>query len=131
MHQFLSNPMIKFKSKRQEREFNKVDPRIKALTFYISLYFHENLVKLPVVTSVLRTQREQSSFYRRGLSKIKRSPHMYGRAIDIRLRDIPKNDAIKLVNHVNMYWQRRDKYETALAHGKGAGYHLHIQVPSL
>ncbi len=121
---------LQFKTPKQEQEFENVDPRIKALTFYVTYYFNVVLKVVPVITSVWRTEEEQKQFLKEGKTTAPLSPHQFGRAVDIRLNDVPRDTIPLLVATINQKWSRNDGKVTALMHGIGSGIHIHLQTPA-
>ncbi len=121
---------LQFKTPKQEQEFENVDPRIKALTFYVTYYFNVVLKVVPVITSVWRTEEEQKQFLKEGKTTATMSPHQFGRAVDIRLNDVPRDTIPLLVATINQKWARNDGKVTALMHGIGQGIHIHLQCPA-
>lgn len=120
---------VHFKSEELCEEFRKVDPRIQAITLMLAFHSYYNWKHTITVTCIYRSQGDQNYYYKKGLTKARHSPHTSWRAIDIRLKDIPKR-ADEMVTLLNKGFPRSDQYKTALAHGKGSNFHCHIQVPS-
>ena len=123
---------LEFKSKRDFEEFSLADERIQAIALWTAWIMRRFWSYQAVVTSVMRTSAEQTALYKKGLTKLKISPHMVGRAIDIRLKDMPEKERHVpiLLEKINSKWPRSDGHRTAMAHGEGANRHLHIQVPA-
>lgn len=111
-------------------EFFNADIRVQSIALFCSEYMEKVWDYGAVITSVLRTTEEQEALIKSGAPAVKNSPHLYGRAVDIRLNDFKFiKDIGKLVDIINFNFRRIDCLPTALVHGKGAGIHLHLQVP--
>lgn len=121
---------LSFKTDRQKKEFPRVNTQLQTITFFVAGYMKAKCNHQAVITSVLRTAAEQRALLKKGATTLTQSPHMEGRAIDIRLNDF-KGNVKELVDEINKIFPRKDKYKTALAHGVGANFHLHLQVPSI
>jgi len=119
---------LQFKRMRFIDEFNKVDPRIQAITLMLAHQAKELWGYIITVTCIFRSSKEQDYYYRKGMTKIKSSPHMYWRAIDIRMNDLAPDARQELCDLVNENFPRTDNLKTALLHGVGSNIHLHLQV---
>lgn len=121
---------LEFKTQRERDEFLQVQPRAQALALLSAFYMQKILNYQAVVTSVKRTPEEQAALKASGLPAVNNSPHEDWRAIDLRLNTLPnRNHVPVLLQVLNDNFKRIDGFPTAIAHGSGAGYHLHLQVP--
>jgi hypothetical protein len=120
--------LLKFKSPRQENEFNlMLHPLLQDIAKIVAGEFGAQ-----TVTGVARTQVEQDQIYGKDLA-YKRHPwqsvHQERPVRGLDLRDSAK--AKKLVDWVNAKWvydPLRPKLNVALLHDLGFGRHVHLQV---
>jgi hypothetical protein len=122
---------VQFKTLRQETEFSSVDDRVKAVVLLVAFLMAKIWNHQATVTSIQRTPEEQAAEKAKGHTNISDSPHNHWRAADIRLHDFPQKDHVPvLVDTINQAFPRSDGFKTALAHGEGDNFHLHLQVPA-
>lgn len=122
------NLALGFKTPKQEKEFEQVDPRIQAIVLFAALYMKRLWNHQAVVTSIKRDEGEQAGLLAKG--GVVNSPHLDWRAADIRLNDFPQKEHVGvLVDAINLAFPRSDGFKVALAHGEGVNFHLHLQVP--
>ncbi len=122
---------INFKLDPLLEEFLHANTRIQTITCFVATLFAEHKHPM-VVTCVRRTAAQQASLKAEGKTTATVSPHEDGRAVDIRLNDFPDKSKIKeMVETINRRYPRTDGRPTALAHGEGGNFHLHLQVPIL
>lgn len=119
---------IKFKTKRQEKEFMQLDPRLKAIVFEAS-NFAETLDKIITITECIRTRKEQRKIYPD--KPRKRSVHEFNRGADLRVWNWKEIEIKALENRINKYWPYGRKKKSCIVHNVGRGKHFHIQVPHL
>jgi len=138
---FLS-PYILFKSDREEKEWFEgvrnekshgfVHPALYVVVLAAARWHYLRIGQPAVVTHLLRTAEEQRTIYP-GSSAF-RSPHEFGRAVDLRTADLSDQDAREWEAWVNQAfsYQGREGLTTALLHHVGdRGEHLHLQVGPL
>lgn len=119
--------MIKFKSKKDESLFYKCHPQLLMMVTDFALFWHESNRDM-VITATLSTKVEDDK-----LGRVS-SSHREGRAVDIRIKDVPK----EFINE--WYIWANKKYKTVGAfgkdgkqslivlHGEGDNYHAHVQL---
>lgn len=118
---------LQFKTQKQEEEFYQADARAQALALLAAFTMKKLWNYQAVVTSIKRTVEENKVAGGKPAS-----PHLDWRAIDIRLHDFPAKDHVGvLVDLLNLSFPRNDGLVTALAHGEGSNFHLHLQVPKV
>ena len=125
--------MIKFKTKRIEKEFyynTSIKDRLKDIIYMLALYTELEFRKDITLTELHRTQEEQDSYYKdndRYREKPWKSVHQYGRGADIRTKNFEQEEIMKMVDFLN-HVHYSTKHNTALFHDIGIGEHIHIQV---
>lgn len=116
---------IEFKTIRQEKEFDLVEARVQALIFYVARLMKAAWNHQAVVTCLHRDEEENNAAGGKA-----NSAHLHWRAADIRLKDFKDKKNIDiLLSRINSQFKRMDGLPTAIAHGVGDNYHLHLQVP--
>ena len=133
------SPYIRFKSVRQEKEWfggdaesagaSALHPALYVLAL-AAAHWHYRFTGSPaVVTQILRSPAEQLEIYPD--SPARRSPHEFGRAIDLRTRELEPEAARQWEQWLNaaFAYRGRSGVQTALFHEVGGrGGHLHLQV---
>lgn len=130
---------VKFKneSSRLEREYatlkeNNLD--LYLIIEHLNERFQVDLGTDLVITMIYRTQEEQDDIYigktRNGIPYITKpwkSPHQYYHAVDIRSRELTKEEIKSAVDALNAEYNSDNYYKfTALCHDVGLGDHFHI-----
>jgi ferritin len=119
---------IKFKTEKEKLEFPKIKSTLTFILLDMASYFNANGFDF-VITDVLSEVQEDK--------KLKRisSSHREGRAVDVRVHDIPE----EFLKTFEEKFERIYRNEAAISsktgepnlivrHNVGAGDHLHIQV---
>ena len=124
--------VLKFKTDRQKTEFFSADQRVKSLALLLAYQMKMVWGYQAVVTSVLRSETEQGKLLAEGKTTITESPHLSGRAIDIRLNDFQAlGTHLHLISDfINLNYPRADGKPSLLIHGAGSNIHAHLQVPA-
>lgn len=109
---------IEFKEPSTDPEFSKLDIRLQAILFAVSFYFKTMLNYQMVITDMYRNDVD--------------SAHGHYRGADVRINSMPSREirVPLIVDLINKNFPRHDKLPTAIAHGDGDNYHLHLQVPA-
>ncbi|MBN2288863.1 MAG: hypothetical protein JXQ83_05975 [Candidatus Glassbacteria bacterium] len=134
------SPYIRFDGYREQSEWfegcsagreagRRVHPALYVLVLAAGFWHYRNSGEPAVVTHLLRTREEQQSLYpgRAGL----RSPHEFGRAADLRTRDLDGRTALEWAEWLNQAFEYRGRQGamTAVCHElENHGQHLHLQV---
>lgn len=132
------SPYIRFKSPRQEREWfarssgAEIHPALYAVVLTAARWYYQRTGRPAVLTHLLRTEGEQRRIYpdRAGY----RSPHEFGRAVDMRTAGLEPSVAGEWEDWINRTFPYSGKAgaNTALLHQVGGlGKHLHIQIGPL
>ena len=106
---------MKFKWKTLEPQWQKIvqkNPLIKKIVAYYLKFFEEI-----TITSIYRKKKNDTGV------------HEDWRAVDIRANNLPYNLIVDAVKQINKEFKRIDGKPTAIAHGEGANFHVHIQTP--
>ncbi len=121
---------ILYKDKRDQHDFPNLEPRLIEMALVVAAYLRE-VHGLPlVVTDGIRTKEDMRRLYPNEPGR--QSPHMDGRAIDVRSRDLTDEQARQLESWVNETYQLRtglSSYRFCYWHNSGFGKHFHLQVP--
>ena len=124
--------MMKFKDSRVETEWkysSEISSRVKKIAEIFVGYVQLNFNKDAVITHILRTEMEQTEFYKDD-QKFKISPwksvHQFGRGIDFRSRDFTPDELKKIEAFMNLIDYSKDK-KTCTIHNIGQGMHIHLQ----
>ena len=136
------SPYILFKSTRQEREWFEetrnekglvhLHPALYVLALAAAHWHYLRVGRPAVVTNILRTRDEQRSIYPNRPSH--RSPHEFGRAVDLRTKDLDRETAAEWEAWINQTfgYYGKESARTALLHEIGnRGEHIHLQVGPL
>jgi hypothetical protein len=134
------SPYILFDGYREQSEWfegcradkpagRRIHPALYVITLAAGLWHYREAGKPAVVTHLLRTRQEQRNLYpdRPG----QRSTHEFGRAADLRTRELSTEAALEWANWLNSTFSYlgRAGTRTALVHEVGGhGRHLHLQV---
>ena len=126
-----NSPYIRYDGTREEREWfesRKLHPALFCVVLAAALWLFRRTKKFTVITHILRTRAEQLEFYPDQPDK--RSPHEFGRAVDIRTRDLDIEVVREWADWINRTFKYLGKAGsvTALVHDVGHGHHLHIQI---
>ena len=121
-----------FKTERQEQEFwsERVDHRIRLLLLDVAAYCELKDLPPPVVTEILRSDKEQRALYLH--TPHRRSLHQVGRAVDLRTEVDGKShwtqERVELVMaYLRIRWG--ESLRELLHHAvPGGAPHLHVAV---
>ncbi len=139
---------IGFKIKRLEKEFERADPRLRAILFEFAFLVKNRFKKKLLITHIERTQKEQNvlykeritqgffvwvndgKFYSEDRKKPTLSPHQSRpcRAVDLRSRDFTDEEIFKMKKHLDFWFPYGGGRPTFLCH-KNSEEHIHLQVP--
>jgi hypothetical protein len=129
--------MIIFETKKQEDEFNRIDPRLQAEAFmvegFIQFYFGLDMF----ITHIEREDEQQDEIYKDNPEyKIKPWPSVHQsrpcRGIDFRSYTFKKEQREGLLLFVNIHLPYgKEGHFTLKWHDVGQGEHFHIQVNGL
>lgn len=140
---------MRFKTRAVDDEFRVAHPKVIALALYADWWAMRNLQKDLVITDVGRSQEEYDSIYAKkileGLFFVGDDgekhyagprPHLadplHGiltHAVDIRQPgELTMPQAVRLKDHLNAEFRRKDGKPTALIHDVGFGVHFHLQA---
>lgn len=122
---------IKFKTEKEKAEFDKLKPNLVFILLDMASYFNANGYDF-VITDVLSEIQEDKKLKRISAS------HREGRAVDVRVRNIPDDFLKTFEEKFEKIYQneaaislKTGKPNLILRHNVGAGDHLHIQVKKL
>jgi hypothetical protein len=147
-----------FKSSEVEREFHEdTEAKIVAICLYGDWWARWNFGHELLVTDVSRDQAEYDRIYADVMSEVGSyfvgadgvrhyagpRPHLRDRARKLKVRAtdfgvqhgplkdrerMTREEAIRLTDHLNAHWPRRDGKKTAMFHDVGSGPHVHVQA---
>ncbi|MCJ7507321.1 MAG: hypothetical protein MUO85_01150 [candidate division Zixibacteria bacterium] len=138
--------MIRFKQEKLEQEFNRIDPRLRAVVFGMEFLIEKEFGKEIMITSIERTQEEQNEIYKDQIEKgyfvtvdgvkfyscdkLKPTLSLHQlkptRAIDLRSQLYTHEEILKIKEYID-YWFPYDNKSSLIFHNK-SGEHLHLQI---
>lgn len=128
--------MLRFKTNRIQNEWDNkaLDKRLRAIVFYVvGIINNDTYDRYVKITDIFRSKAEQEKIYGTGTKKV--SVHQDWRGIDfiVEFEDEENESDIfheLLAESINNTFEHdaEGKYQTALFHNVGAGWHIHIQV---
>lgn len=138
--------MIKFKEEKLKQEFERIDPRLRAMVFEMEHLVGKEFGKEIMVTSIERTQEEQNQIYKDEIDKgyfvLVDGVKFYSQdklkptlslhqlnpaiAIDLRSQIYIQEEIVKIKEYVD-YWFAYNGKPSLIFHNK-SGEHLHLQV---
>lgn len=118
--------MLKFVSKRQEREWNdsRLSKRVKEIVTEASEYAEEKWGWDFTITSIHRTPAEDAALHASGI-------HVDWRAVDVRTKGQKQKVIDDVTNYINGRWAydpARPNLKVCFAEPHGTGPHGHYQV---
>ena len=120
--------VILFKTKRLEREWNKMiksnNPLVSRL-IAVSNFVKTKFNKPIVLTEIERTQAEQNKLY--GSKRKKRSWHQFNAALDFRSRIFTGPEIVQIVSFMKKFEKDNALRLTILYHNAGFASHFHFQ----
>lgn len=128
-----------FKIPELEKEFDKrgwIDPRLRAITYYLAFYVFKEFSKNWIITQEYRTPEEQIKIYPDYYEKYKHpkpSPHCVipVRAIDIRSKALTLEEIEELKKQFFKWFGNEKIDSTAFKHHFGTAWHIHYHVNDL
>lgn len=112
-----------------EPELQKIHPAIYVIVTAAALWHFRRTGQPATVTHILRTNSEQRLIYPDDPSR--RSPHEFGRAVDLRTRHLKAGESDQWHDWINRTFEYYGQkgLSTAVCHEIGGrGRHMHIQV---
>jgi hypothetical protein len=125
-------PYLQFKNSRIEEQWKGggiIHPALRVIVNAAALWHWRATGRPAVLTCVLRTRQEQRAIYPDQPER--RSPHEFGRAVDLRTRDLDQDGARAWEAWINsaFAYLGHSGARTALLHEVNSlGGHLHVQA---
>ena len=127
--------MVLFKNEELKAEFERLNPRLQHVIYWLAGWASLNTkTRWVLITELLRTKEQQNENYKDNpeyQEKPWNSVHEYGRGADIRSHEFVNrgDDVEKIVAAINREFDYGDGvHQTALYHNSGQGKHIHLQV---
>lgn len=125
-----NNVIIRFKTERQEKEFNIIDIRLRIILYALAAFTKIKFNYVITITSLIRTQEEQDSIYK-DYPEYKVTPwksvHQERRGGDIRNNDMSEVIKKEVDSFLNIFVYT-GKCKSRISHDVGRGDHFHVQV---
>lgn len=119
--------MIKFKTKKDESLFYKCHPFLVMMVCDFALYWHESNRDMTITATLSTLEQDEK------LGRVS-SSHREGRAVDIRIKDVPKEFINEWYIWANKKYGNLGAFNKSggqsliVLHGTGENYHAHVQL---
>jgi len=120
---------IRFKTGRDQEDWDKLDPRMKGLLMAVAAWQYTKWEKSLTITCIVRTAEENAA-----VGGLERSAHVmvpeqrYARAADLRNNDLTLYQQTERRVYIEDHWNHGAPMFHVIDHDSGHGAHTHLNL---